>query len=45
MKIYRIFPDYFSLGIFGVFLFLDIKINFIEFTSNRPFFKVVSYLI
>ena len=26
-------------------LFLDIKINFIEFTFSRPFFKVVSYFI
>ena len=39
----RVFPDFFSFRhFFGVFpLFLDIKIKLIEFTSSRPFFKVV----
>ena len=45
-RIYASLRTILVLGIFSVFLlFLDIKIKLIEFTSSRPFFKVVCYFI
>ena len=46
----RIYASFRTILVLGIFLrppplFLDIKIWFIEFTSRRPFFKVVCYFI